>query len=227
MKMSVIIPTFNEETSIAATLAALLNLENICEIIVADGGSSDRTVEIIEKFQNVKLVKCNEANRGKQMHTGAKNASGNVFWFIHADTIPATNAPSEIEKSLANKKTIGGNFEIIFDGGGRWARILSRLYPHLRKIGLIYGDSAIFVRREIYEKSGGFRDLPLFEDVEFYKRLKKQGRFVHLKTTVKTSSRRFEKKSFTWTFAKWSIFQGLYWFGFPPRILAKGYKVIR
>lgn len=227
MKLSVIVPTFNEENSIAETLDALLDLGNINEIIVADGGSSDKTIEIVETFQKVKILKCSEANRGKQMHEGASTATGDVFWFVHADTIPAKNAALEIENRLANKNIIGGNFGIIFDGGGRWARILSRLYPHLRKINLIYGDSAIFVRRDIYEKSGGFRDLPLFEDVEFYKSIKKHGRFVHLKTKVETSSRRFENKSFIRTFTKWSIFQGLYWLGFPPHILAKGYKVIR
>ncbi len=227
MKLSVIIPTFNEEKSIAATLGALLNLKSIKEIIVADGASSDKTVEIVESFEKVKLIKCDKANRGKQMYTGAKNASGDVFWFVHADTIPSKNAAHEIEKSLDDTKIIGGNFEIIFGGGGNWARILTWLYPYLRKLGLIYGDSAIFIRREIYEKSGGFRDLPLFEDVEFYKRIKEYGKFVHLNAAVETSSRRFENSSFIWTFAKWSIFQGLYWLGFPPHILAKFYKAIR
>lgn len=227
MKLSVIVPTFNEEKSIAKTLDALLEIENIHEVIIADGGSSDKTIEIVKTFQSVKLIKCNEANRGKQLNAGASAAAGDALWFVHADTIPAKNAAFEIEKSLADGKTIGGNFEIIFGGGGYWAQILSRLYPHLQKIGLIYGDSAIFVRRKIYERAGGFLDLPLFEDVEFYKRLKKCGRFVHLKATVETSSRRFQKRSFIWTFTKWSIFQGLYWFGFPPRILAKGYKAIR
>ena len=227
MKLSVIIPTFNEEKSIAATLEAILNLEKTGEIIVADGRSSDKTVEIVRTFKKVKLVICDEANRGKQMHAGAKNAFGDVFWFVHADTIPQKNAAYEIEESLADESVIGGNFTIIFGGGGMWAQFLTRLYPHLRKIGLVYGDSAIFVRRKIYEKTGGFRDLPLFEDLEFYERLQKYGRFVHLSAKVETSSRRFENDSFVWTFLKWSIFQGLYWLGFPPRILAKFYKAIR
>ena len=85
----------------------------------------------------------------------------------------------------------------------------------------------MFVRREIYEKIGGFRDLPLFEDVDLYKKLLKKGKFQHINLPVTTSSRRFENSSFIWTFARWSIFQGLYWFGVPPRLLAKKYKAIR
>jgi hypothetical protein len=85
----------------------------------------------------------------------------------------------------------------------------------------------MFVRRETYEKIKGFKPLPLFEDVDLYKRLLKKGEFVHINLTVTTSSRRFENRSFVRTFIRWSIFQGLYWVGLPPRLLAKGYKQIR
>jgi hypothetical protein len=122
---------------------------------------------------------------------------------------------------------VGGNFEIVFDGKTRWARFLTWLYPQLRSIGLVYGDSAMFVRREIYKKIGGFRDLPLFEDVDLYKKLNRKGRFIHINLPVTTSSRRFENRSFVWTFTRWSAFQGLYWLGVPPRLLSKGYKAIR
>jgi len=92
---------------------------------------------------------------------------------------------------------------------------------------LVYGDSAMFVRGETYEKIKGFKSLPLFEDVDLYKRLLKKGRFVHVNLTITTSSRRFQNRSFLWTFLRWSCFQGLYWLGLPPRLLAKGYKQIR
>ena len=128
---------------------------------------------------------------------------------------------------MSLKNTSGGNFEIVFDGESKWAKFLTRLYPKLRSIGLIYGDSAIFAKREIYEKIGGFRDLPLFEDVDLFRRLSRKGDFVTVNIPIRTSSRRFENNSFLWTFTKWSLFQGLYWIGVPPRILVKGYKAIR
>lgn len=230
MSISVIIPTMNEEFSILKTLEAVSRLVNISEIIVVDGGSSDKTIEAVENFQSgkeIKLIKSSQANRGKQLDEGTKHASGDVFWFVHADTRPVQGCGKQIKELMRYDEIVGGNFEIVFDGTGRWSQFLTWLYPQLRSIGLVYGDSAMFARREVYEKIGGFRELPLFEDVDLFKRLKKKGQFVHVNLSVTTSSRRFENKSFLWTFAKWSIFQGLYWFGVPPRLLAKNYKQIR
>lgn len=211
-------------------LEALSRLVNIDEAIFIDGGSADKTTEIIENYpfpKPLKLIKLDQANRGRQMREGAKTADGDIFWFLHADTLPAQGCGRNIKRFMRYESVVGGNFELIFEGDSRWARFLTRLYPKLRSIGLIYGDSAIFVRRGVYEKVGGFRDLPLFEDVDLYRRLKKRGDFVYVRFPITTSSRRFENRSFVRTFAKWSLFQGLYWIGFPPRILAKGYKSIR
>ncbi len=230
MKLSVIIPTFNEELTVRKTLDALSRLINVDEIIIVDGGSDDETVEIVENYpQNkpLKLIKLTEANRGRQLHEGTKHASGDIFWFLHADTRPIQGSGKQIKSFMRFDKVVGGNFEIIFGGDNAWARFLTKLYPTLRSGGMIYGDSAIFVRRETYEKIKGFKPLPLFEDLDLVKRLKRKGRFVHINLPVTTSSRRFENRSFVWTFAKWSVFQGLYWFGFPPRTLAKFYKPIR
>ncbi len=92
---------------------------------------------------------------------------------------------------------------------------------------MLYGDSAIFVRSEIYQEIGGFKPMQLFEDLEFVNRLKKRGKLAHLSAKVTTSSRRFEKRSFIFTFAKWSLFQGLFWIGVNPDYLAKKYYPIR
>ena len=230
MKLSVIVPTLNEETAIKRTLDALSRLVNVDEIIIVDGGSSDGTIRLIENYKfnkPFKLIKSNQANRGLQMHEGTKHATGDVFWFVHADTMPVQGCGRKIKKFMSMKQTSGGNFEIVFDGETKWAHFLTKLYPKLRSIGLVYGDSAMFAKREVYEKIGGFRDLPLFEDVNLYKRLTRRGDFVTINIPIHTSSRRFENNSFLWTFTKWSLFQGLYWIGVPPRILAKGYKSIR
>ncbi len=230
MEISAIIPTLNEELTIKKTLDALSRLVNVEEIIIVDGGSTDKAIEIVKNYAHkkpFKLINISEANRGKQLHEGTKHASGDIFWFLHADTRPVQGCAKQIKQYMRYDEIVGGNFEIVFDGKSRWARTLTWLYPHLRSIGLVYGDSAMFARREVYEKIGGFRDLPLFEDVDLYKKLAKKGRFVYVNLPVTTSSRRFENRSFIWTFARWSIFQGLYWFGVPPRLLAKGYKAIR
>ncbi|MEZ5427664.1 MAG: TIGR04283 family arsenosugar biosynthesis glycosyltransferase [Pyrinomonadaceae bacterium] len=230
MEISVIIPAFNEEAAIGETLEALSRLVNISEIVVVDGGSADRTCEIVENYsgsKKLRLIRAAEANRGKQMHQGAEQASGEVFWFVHADTRPVQGCGKQIRELMRYDEIVGGNFQIVFEGSDRWPRFLTWLYPQLRAIGLVYGDSAMFVRGSVYRKIGGFRDLALFEDVDLYRRLKKQGEFAHVNLPVTTSSRRFENRSFLLTFARWSVFQMLYWIGVPPRHLAKRYKAIR
>ena len=230
MQLSVIIPTFNEELTIRKTLDAVSRLVNVDEIVIVDGGSADKTIEIIENYpanKPLQLIKLTEANRGRQLHEGTLRAAGEIFWFLHADTRPVQGCGRLIKQYMRYAEIVGGNFDIVFDGKSRWARFLTRLYPQLRSINLVYGDSAMFARRETYEKIKGFKSLPLFEDVDLYRRLSKKGQFVHVNLPVTTSSRRFENRSFIWTFLRWSIFQGLYWIGVPPRLLAKGYKQIR
>jgi GT2 family glycosyltransferase len=133
----------------------------------------------------------------------------------------------DIAAALENPRVAGGNFGLIFDGGSRAARQLTAIYPHLRKLGLSYGDSGLFVRREIYEKIGGFEPLPLFEDLELLRRLKKAGSFVHLPRRILTSSRRFEKKNFAGVWLHWTMLQALYWCGVSPRVLARWYRDAR
>ncbi len=230
MEISVIVPVLNEELSIVKTLNALAGLKYISEVIVVDGGSTDQTCELVGKIRtipNLKLVRMNNAGRGRQLHEGATRACSEIFWFVHADTIPKPEADSHIKKHLESTEVVGGNFEIIFDGKNRWAKMLTWLYPHLRFIGLVYGDSAMFIRREIYEKINGFRDFPIFEDVDLFRRASKHGHFVTIRSAVTTSSRRFEQRNFGWTFISWMILQGLYWLGVPAKILAKYYLPIR
>ena len=221
-EISIIIPTLDEADSIGATLDALrlFDNENI-EIILVDGGSADATVSIAESYA-VKILH-SERGRGIQLQTGANAASGEIFWFVHADTIAPPDAVFQIKRVLQNPRIVGGNFTIRFDGERFAAKFLSWLYPKLNFLGLIYGDSAIFVRREIYGRIGGFRDFPIFEDLDFIERLRKMGEIATLSSIVTTSSRRFEKKSFVLTFARWTILQILYWLGVKPETLLKIY----
>ncbi len=223
--LSVVIPTFDEARSISQTLDAVGELRGRVEVIVVDGGSVDGTVEIARR-REVKIITA-ERGRGSQMHAGASVARGSALLFLHADTHPSPEAADRIVEALSDPEVVGGNFTVRFDGEGRAARFLTWLYPQLRKLGLVYGDSGVFVRREVYDEIGGFRPHPIFEDLDLVRRLRRRGRVVHLPTTVVTSSRRFENRSFAWTFTRWASLQALYWLGVPPRRLNRLYAPIR
>jgi rSAM/selenodomain-associated transferase 2 len=223
--LSIIIPALNEAHSIGETLSAISRFAIAAEVIVVDGGSADETQEITRAF-GAKTIS-SERGRGQQMHRGVTIARGDVFWFLHADTIIPRGSVELIENALRDDRVVGGNFEVRFDGSGAAVWFMNWLYPQLRRLELIYGDSAIFVRREAYLKSGGFKSLPIFEDLDLLRRLKSVGEFAHLPATVITSSRRLEGGSFVITFTRWVVMQCLYWIGVNPEGLGRFYQPVR
>ena len=223
--LSIIIPTLDEARSLGETLDAVAGFGEAVEVIVVDGGSVDATAEIA-RGRGVRLVKAGRG-RGLQMRAGAEAARGPALWFLHADTRPAPECAGLIVRALRDPSVVAGNFRVNFDGGGRPARFLTWLYPRLRRLGLCYGDSAIFVRREAYREVGGFRPFPIFEDLDLVRRLRRRGRVAHLGAVVTTSSRRFEGRSFALTFARWAFLQALYWAGVDPRTLGRMYAPVR
>lgn len=220
-KISIIIPTLNEAANIVSLINLIRSIEPDIEIIVADGGSSDGTVEIATRLKA--SVVHSPAGRGGQMHAGAMKSTGDILWFVHADSSFSPDAVSQIETALKSSPVIGGNLTIRFDGQSRPARFMTWFYPRLRSLGLMYGDSGLFLRREVYERIGGFRSLPLFEDIDLIDRIRKEGNLVNLGAEIVTSSRRFEQTSFIPVFVQWVLFQCLYWFGVSPFWLAKIY----
>jgi cellulose synthase/poly-beta-1,6-N-acetylglucosamine synthase-like glycosyltransferase len=156
-----------------------------------------------------------------------EQSRGDILWFVHADTQPPAYALSEISEALRSSNVVGGNFGLTFDGASRAARLLTFIYPLLRGFNLCYGDSGIFVRRAVYEKIGGFRQYALFEDLDLLKRLRRAGRFVHLRCRITTSSRRFEDRNFALMWSHWTALQLLYWSGVSPNVLARWYRHAR
>jgi len=223
--VSIIIPALNEETRIGGTLRALLALTGEKEILVADGGSEDLTVEIATGL-GVRVVSC-ERGRGCQIRTAALEATGSVLWFVHADTRPGNGALESILDSLRDGATAGGNFSLVFEGDHYSARQMTWIYPHLRRIGLSYGDAGIFIRRGVYEAIGGCRPYPLFEDLDLIRRMKRRGKFVHLSTRIFTSARRFSGSQYVSVWALWITLQILYWAGVSPHRLARWYRLAR
>lgn len=220
MRISVIIPALNEEACIGRTLAAAIRLRPL-EIIVADGGSTDRTVNIAREYGRVIQ---SARGRGVQQQTAAAAAAGDVLWFLHADTVPNPGTLEAIEECLGEERVAGGNFSLCFEGESRSARQLTRIYPMLRWLGLCYGDSGIFVRTAVYNLVGGFQPYPLFEDVDLVRRVRGMGEFRTLPLKLMTSSRRFEHRNFAMMFAEWTALQVLFWAGVSPDRLAQWYK---
>lgn len=223
--VSIIVPALNEAAHIQRTIESLAELKGEKEIIVVDGRSEDNTAEIATNA-GARVIRA-ERGRGSQMHAGACASSGEVLWFVHADTLPPPEAIREIMQALEDSGAVGGNFGLLFDGQSSAARHLTAIYPALRLLNLCYGDSGIFVRRGVYQRIGGFRPFPLFEDLDLLKRLRRAGKFVHIACRITTSSRRFENRNFAGMWVQWTTLQILYWAGVSPHLLARWYAHAR
>lgn len=230
MTISVIIPTLNEEQALGQTLAGLSS-SLVLEIILVDGGSTDRTLAIANDFctnlPNARLVRA-PTGRARQMNEGAKAGRGDTFLFLHGDTQMPNDAPRIIESVLTDPAIVGGRFDVRFDTGSGWGPIISTLMNwRSRTSGIATGDQAIFVRRRIFERLGGFADIPLMEDIEFSRRLKRAGSTVALRHTVITSFRRWEQQGPLRTILLMWTLRFLYWAGINPARLSRWYKVVR
>jgi len=216
---------------IADTLAHTATLD-FDEVIVVDGGSRDRTTEIAETFQvqssNPLILLTSPAGRATQMNAGAAAATGDILLFLHADTHLPADARGAIEGALRDPACVGGRFDVRFDRPTRLARTISvMMNARSRWTGIATGDQAIFVHRLVFDRLGGFPALPLMEDVEFSRRLKRAGRVAALRATVTTSFRRWERGGPVRTILLMWVLRFLYWIGISPRTLARWYPMVR
>lgn len=220
--VSIIIPALNEEQNIRGLIAELLALPGEKEVIVADGESEDRTVEFAMSA-GAKVVP-SRRGRGAQLRAGAAASSGDVLWFVHADSSPGKDSLAAISRALEDEGVAGGNFALVFEGRGLAARQMTWIYPKLRLLGLSYGDAGIFVRRTAYDAIGGVRPFRLFEDLDLVRRLRPVGRFAHLDCRMVTSSRRFAGRRYALAWATWIVLQILFWAGVSADRLARWYR---
>ena len=235
MTISVIIPTLNEERTIMATLAHTAAL-GFDELIVVDGGSIDQTPVLVESYRRrtqspaqspVRLVTA-PSGRASQMNEGAKASSSETLLFLHADTQLPDDAKTMIETTLANQGMVGGRFDVRFDHPSMWGTIISRMMNWRSRLsGIATGDQALFVRRHVFEQIGGFADMPLMEDIDFSRRLKRKGSTAALTATVTTSFRRWEQHGPLRTILLMWGLRFLYWIGVPSHRLSRWYGLVR
>jgi rSAM/selenodomain-associated transferase 2 len=199
--ISVVIPTLNEAAELPATLESLRRASRFHEIIVVDAASSDETRVIAERFGCVILD--SPPGRGGQMQRGAERATGDVILFLHADSWAPPGAGEAILAVFRDSSVVGGGFWKVFRerrlllGGSRF-KCASRLYFG----GLILGDQGFFARRDALAEAGGVPDMPLMEEFEMCRRLRKIGRLALADATVTTSARRFLKHGILPTYAR-------------------------
>ena len=225
MKISVIVPVLNEEKTIASALRALLQLSPH-EIIVVDGGSGDRTAEICRSL-SIKILSW-ERGRARQMNFGARRATGDVLLFLHADTRLPKTAFADIATALGDPRCLGGRFDVELEGSHPMLKIVGALINYrsrATKIGT--GDQAIFVRREAFERIGGYPDIPLMEDVALCRALKRLGGVACLRTRVMTSARRWESDGVWRTILRMWTLKILYLAGVSPARLKQFYADTR
>lgn len=229
--VTIVIPTYNEATSILAVLDRLKQVRGDFEVLVADGSSTDRTRDIVHEAASefprpLRLVE-SVRNRAVQLNEAAKQARGDSFLFLHADILVPAETVEAVERCLCDPAVIGGNFQIVFEGDGFVEKCFTWCYRVRRPFGIYYGDSGVFVRREVFGRLGGFRPLPIMDDYEFVRRLERGGRTVCLNPPMLVSDRRWRVKGLFPTLFSWVWIQILYSLGVPAEYLARWYGPVR
>jgi len=225
INLSVIIPVLNEAETIAQTLQYLQ--APAVEIILVDGGSSDPTVAIA-KESGAKVILSPEPGRAIQMNTGAQYATADTLLFLHADTQLPLNYRQLVQETLAKPKTVAGAFLLKINGQNPLLRLIEKgVNARSRFLQMPYGDQGIFLKKETFEKVGGFPILPIMEDFQLIRTLKKQGKIRLAAASVLTSARRWERLGVIQTTLINQIIIIGYFLGIPPSQLKQWYASCR
>ena len=210
-EISIIIPALNEEKAISQCLETVVNIPGI-EVIVSDGGSTDRTVAIAGQHGDVRVVH-SQTGRGVQMNSGATCAGGEILLFLHADCILPKEDFLKIRQIFDSGRFVGGAFQIrlLSDKFG-YGLIEMGINFRSKVFKLPYGDQGIFVKRSVFEELGGFREMPICEDLDFICRLKKCGRITILNEKISTSVRTWKNHGILRTSLRYQLLLASYMF---------------
>jgi len=225
-KFSIIVPVLHEVDRINGLIGHLrqLDSEKSSEIIVVDGAPEEDTLSVIRDDRVIKIS--SEKGRGKQMNAGALVAKGEVLIFLHADTELPLSALKRMNEFINRSEYVGGAFDLGIKSDKLIYRVIAFLGSLRSRLNRIpYGDQAIFVRRNYFNEIGGYKDIPLMEDVELMRRVKRSGKkMLMFHDRVMTSPRRWEEEGLLFcTLRNWAL-QILYFLGVSPHKLVNFYK---
>jgi rSAM/selenodomain-associated transferase 2 len=193
-RVSVIVPVLDEASNLEWLLPDLAARWPEADVVVVDGGSRDATLGVVARHPAVQCVTA-RAGRARQMNAGARASRGAVLLFLHADTRLPDGALEAIEHALGDPTVVGGRFDVRFDSRRPIMRVVAWfMNARSRLTGIATGDQALFVRRDVFQTLGGFPEIPLMEDVEFSRRLKRAGHLACLRLRVTTSARKWEQE---------------------------------
>jgi rSAM/selenodomain-associated transferase 2 len=223
LRLSIVVPALDEAAAIAATLDALAGARAAGhEVIVVDGGSTDDTLALSRQRADAAIA--GPRGRARQMNAGARLASGDVLLFLHADTGLPPAAHERITGAVA-EGAAWGRFDVRIDGRSPMLRVVAAMMnARSRLTGIATGDQAMFVRRDLFERLGGFPDQPLMEDVELSRRLRAWAAPACLRERVVTSGRRWERRGVWRTIVLMWRLRWRYWRGAAAEELARAYR---
>jgi len=224
--ISVIIPVLNESRGINDLIAHIRSQAPVdtVEIIVVDGDPAGSTIKAVSQPDIVRAIA--GAGRSIQMNCGAAHATSDVLLFLHADTFLPQNAFTRIRKAFEDAEYVAGCFDLGIRSDRRIFRITERYVALRTRVTRIpFGDQAIFIRRDYFERIGGYREIPIMEDVELMRRIRGRGDIVCIiPEKVSTSARRWEQEGVLFTTLRNWMLQAMYCCGVRPERLARFYR---
>ena len=220
-RISVIAPVVNEQEQLAATLSHL-HLGPGDELIVVDGGSTDRTLDIARQF--TPQVLSSPPGRARQMNVGAARASGDILLFLHADTHLPPGGLDAVRRAMQPPHIAGGAFRLVIEPTTPALRLIAWGANLRSRLGrLPYGDQALFVRRRLFEQLGGYADEPFLEDVKLVRAMRRHGRLAFVAQPARTSGRRWLSEGVVYTTVRNNVIVGLFFCGVSPTTLKRWY----
>lgn len=223
--ISVIIPIYNEEEILRANADRFAGLAQHSELIFVDGSSTDKSIEIAGRYGRVLQ---SEQGRAIQMNFGAKQAKNEALLFLHADNILSSDSFAHIENEIRPHGVVGGCLTQRIDKEGYIFRLIeTQGNNRARGTKIFYGDQGIFVRKDVFERLGGFPEVPIFEDVLFTQKLRCEGKTAVLPDTIRVSARRWEKRGIIRTALMFNTLLLMFKMGYPLEKIKKLYEDLR